>query len=148
MHAVRGEIKRRNRGSGFNHARDRVEVRSVQKRDRRIGQRDEFRLKSESSIHNVINELFVVSHDGVDLCETRDEYQAVMIIPSGFVMRVVGGIAPGRIMNHDHASKLKESRANTGNVTGITRDNAISSFHMQLLHPNPLRGTMSRVSFG
>ena len=63
-------------------------------------------------------------------------------------MRIVGGVAAGRIVNDDHAAELKQRGANAGNVAGITWNDAIRSFHMQLLHPNPLRGTISRVSFG
>ena len=157
VHGVRRQREARYAGRTLDRARDGLEVGRDEVGDLRGDEAEEAGAFRPHGLDEVLQEAVIASEDGVVFVHRGDEDEAVRIIPARLVMRGVGGVASGRVMDDDHAAKLEERGADTERVRRVGRQQAAglgTRFLRAFFHerhdgpPHPLRRMICSVSCG
>ena len=82
--------------------------------------------------HEVVDQAVVISEDRVLLRQPGNEDHAVRVIPPGLVVRIVCGIAAGRVMHDDKSAKLIECGAKSEVICRVGRKDSLYDSHILL----------------
>ena len=104
-------------------------------------------MKFSGSMFNIINEFPVISHNGINFCQTRNKDQTVLIVPADLIMCIVSRITSGRVVHDCHSAQLVQCGTNTGYICRINWYDSIRLSHRQHSHPHPFCTTSFSVSF-
>ena len=131
IHTIAWHIEGPDMAPAFYDTADRLKVRPGQIGDRGVADRYEpgMRVKLIECLHDIIDELFIISKDRVPHIQSGQEDIALLIVPADLVMRVVGRIAARRIVDHDHPAKLIEGGSDPRHISGPDRKDPVCFFH-------------------
>ena len=147
LHARGGEAEGRDAGPVLDEGRHGLIVEAGHGRDGGPGDGDEFGTQVPGGGADVRDQLLVVAQDGFHFTKAGDVDHAVHVVPPGFIVGGVGGIAAGGIVHDGHAPQLEEGRAYAEGVGGKGGNDSRCLFHTQPPQPMPLIWISPRRSF-
>ena len=118
VHGVGGEGEGGDVGVAFDDAGDGGEVGGDEVGDLGGEDADEGGMEFFGGGFDVVDEFVVAAEDGVVFGEGGDEEEGVGVVPAGFVVGGVGGVAAGGVVDDDHAAEFEEGCRGAEGVGG------------------------------